>query len=348
VPPTPPVSHDHGRSTVDAADEIYDDPKLGRTPYGLGVRVPMVVVSPWTRGGWVCSEVFDHTSVLRFLEARFGEPMRETNITPWRRSVCGDLTSAFDFSKPSDSLPHLPDTSGYRAETDKACSALPNPVVPAVSTQPLQEPGTRPARPIPYRLHARARIEPSHNCLWIDFTNGGKAGAVFHCVAVENEHSPWTYTVESGKELSDLWRLTSSPGERRGIADTKGKYSLSIYGPNGFLREFEGAADSPVEALTVTDSYDAGGSHLRVSLRNPGTSPCTVTIRDNAYGSPARTHYLAAETRREDSWDLGASSGWYDLSVRYDFDPHYLRRLAGHLENGLPSISDPATSHRFS
>ena len=111
VPPTPPISRDHGRSTVDASDEIYDDPKLGPTPYGLGVRVPMVVVSPWTRGGWVCSEVFDHTSVLRFLEARFGAPMRETNITAWRRSVCGDLTSAFDFSKPSDSFPRLPDTS---------------------------------------------------------------------------------------------------------------------------------------------------------------------------------------------------------------------------------------------
>ncbi|MEO6982145.1 MAG: phospholipase C, phosphocholine-specific, partial [Edaphobacter sp.] len=61
VPPTPPVSAAQGRSTVRAEDEIYQDPELGATPYGLGVRVPMIVVSPWTRGGWVCSEVFDHT-----------------------------------------------------------------------------------------------------------------------------------------------------------------------------------------------------------------------------------------------------------------------------------------------
>jgi phospholipase C len=347
VPPTPPVSRDHGRSTVDASDEIYDDPKLGPTPYGLGVRVPMVVVSLWTRGGWVCSEVFDHTSVLRFLEARFGAPMRETNITAWRRSICGDLTSAFDFSKPSDSLPRLPDTSRYRAETDKACSALPNPVVPAVSTQPLQEPGTRLARPIPYKLHARARLEPSDKRLWIDFTNDGKAGAVFHCVAVENEYSPWTYTVESGKELSDSWRLTRLPGERRGIASAEGEYNLSVFGPNGFLREFKGAAGSQIEALAVMDSYDTGGTRLRISLHNPGSSPCTVTVRDNAYRNPERTYHLAAHTRREDWWDLSASNGWYDLSVSHDFDSHYARRLAGHLENGLPSSSDPANTQGF-
>ena len=41
-------------------------------PYGLGQRVPMIVVSPWSKGGWVCSEVFDHTSIIRFIEQRFG------------------------------------------------------------------------------------------------------------------------------------------------------------------------------------------------------------------------------------------------------------------------------------
>ena len=82
VPPTPPISRDRGHSTVDASDEIYDDPKLGPTPYGLGVRVPMVVVSPWTRGGWVCSEVFDHTSVLRFLEARLARPCARQTLPP--------------------------------------------------------------------------------------------------------------------------------------------------------------------------------------------------------------------------------------------------------------------------
>src|SRR3569833_1140421 len=68
-------------------------------PIGLGFRVPLVIASPWTKGGWVNSEVFDHTSTLQFLETflekKTGKKITETNISPWRRIVCGDLTSVF-------------------------------------------------------------------------------------------------------------------------------------------------------------------------------------------------------------------------------------------------------------
>jgi len=73
----------------------------------------MIVVSPWSKGGWVCSEVFDHTSLIRFLEQRFAPRhpgLIETNITAWRRAVCGDLTSAFDFATPNAARVALPDT----------------------------------------------------------------------------------------------------------------------------------------------------------------------------------------------------------------------------------------------
>ncbi|MBH9710712.1 alkaline phosphatase family protein, partial [Burkholderia contaminans] len=74
--------------------------------YGPGPRVPMYVISPWRRGGWVNSQVFDHTSVLRFLEARFG--VAEKNISAYRRAVLGDLTSAFNFATPNnEQLPDL-------------------------------------------------------------------------------------------------------------------------------------------------------------------------------------------------------------------------------------------------
>ncbi|HMA50542.1 MAG TPA: phospholipase C, phosphocholine-specific, partial [Magnetospirillaceae bacterium] len=92
-PPIPAIKPKFGASTVDTEGEA-----LGSEPFGLGPRVPALIVSPWTKGGWVNSEVFDHTSVIRFLEARFG--VKEPNITPWRRAVTGDLTSAFDFAKP--------------------------------------------------------------------------------------------------------------------------------------------------------------------------------------------------------------------------------------------------------
>lgn len=41
-----------------------------------------------------------------FLEKRFG--VKEPNISPYRRAVCGDLTSAFNFKTPNaDVLPQL-------------------------------------------------------------------------------------------------------------------------------------------------------------------------------------------------------------------------------------------------
>jgi phospholipase C len=85
-------------------------------PIGLGFRVPCLIVSPFSRGGLVASDVFDHTSQLRFLERRFGVPV--PNLSAWRRQTTGDLTSAFDFARPSDAtLPPLPDPglSGIKA-----------------------------------------------------------------------------------------------------------------------------------------------------------------------------------------------------------------------------------------
>ena len=69
-----------------------------RGPIGLGYRVPCFVISPYSRGGLVASETFDHTSQLRLLERRFGVDV--PNLTPWRRRVTGDMTSAFDFAAP--------------------------------------------------------------------------------------------------------------------------------------------------------------------------------------------------------------------------------------------------------
>src|SRR6185436_3413430 len=102
-PPTPPTSEENGRSTVDTVNEIFPgDKDHASGPYGLGMRVPMIVISPWSRGGWVNSQVFDHTSVIKFIEKPFNNPLLvESNITPWRRAVVGDLTSAFDFKNPN-------------------------------------------------------------------------------------------------------------------------------------------------------------------------------------------------------------------------------------------------------
>ena len=108
-----------------------------RGPIGLGFRVPMLVISPFSRGGFVCNDTFDHTSTLRFLETRFG--VEVPNLSHWRRSVTGDLTSAFNFAAaPKTGAPSLP-----KVATDGTCSGTTPVTVPGKITMPKQEPGTK-------------------------------------------------------------------------------------------------------------------------------------------------------------------------------------------------------------
>jgi phospholipase C len=107
-------------------------------PIGLGFRVPMLIVSPFTRGGLVCSDTFDHTSMLRFIETRFG--VEVPNLSEWRRRVTGDLTSAFNFAAaPNDRRAPLPAPKGHG---DDVCLSPPPVRVPNPSF-PHQEPGRR-------------------------------------------------------------------------------------------------------------------------------------------------------------------------------------------------------------
>lgn len=113
-------------------------------PIGLGFRVPMLVISPFSRGGFVSSDLFDHTSLLRFLETRFGAEV--PNLSAWRRATVGDLTSAFNFSKPDTSVPSLPATAAAVSSVITSCEAnlagfTPYPL-PTTQTMPTQETGT--------------------------------------------------------------------------------------------------------------------------------------------------------------------------------------------------------------
>jgi phospholipase C len=111
-------------------------------PIGSGFRVPCILVSPWTAGGWVSSERFDHTSVLQFLEVFTG--VREPNISDWRRRTFGNLTSAFRFRQTPLQPPVLPDTSGTLSFAKYGAANLPNPVLPGgEQTAPKQEKGKR-------------------------------------------------------------------------------------------------------------------------------------------------------------------------------------------------------------
>jgi phospholipase C len=241
VPPPAPPSIDAdgkmaGKSTLDLGGEYFRDPARknldprdtvsgGVRPWGLGPRVPMYVISPWSKGGWVCSEVFDHTSVGRFLEKRFA--IEIAAISPWHRAVCGDLTSAFDFAHPSGAFPRLPRTQGSNAlvaQHEKRPKAEP----PPREHTPSQEPGRRPSRPLPYRLDVQATV--AKTAITLRFSNEGQAGAVFHVYDRRHlDRIPRRYTVEAGKSLDDQWPAVPA-------------YDLAVFGPNGFLRELKGRA----------------------------------------------------------------------------------------------------------
>jgi phospholipase C len=111
-------------------------------PIGAGFRVPCVIVSPWTAGGWVCSQPFDHTSVLQFLEKFTG--VQEPNISDWRRQTFGNLTSAFRFAEVEGKLPVLPDAKSLLVSAEDEAAHLPKPMLPGANqTLPLQENGKR-------------------------------------------------------------------------------------------------------------------------------------------------------------------------------------------------------------
>src|SRR5271163_2225281 len=179
-PPLPPFHPAQGHSTVSTFGEGKDHTghkaaNQGIHPIGLGMRVPGIMVSPWSRGGWVCSEVFDHTSIIRFIERRFG--VNEPHISAWRRAICGDLVSAFDFAQRDRSVPTLPSTAAYVPPDDQRHPSY-YPVPPALGSLPAQEPGVRPARPLPYDLRADGVI--SDGTATITFASQGRNGAVFH------------------------------------------------------------------------------------------------------------------------------------------------------------------------
>ena len=325
VPPVPPTSAANGASTVDVSDEIYPgSSEFVAGPYGLGPRVPMMLVSPWSTGGWVNSELFDHTSIIRFIEKRFG--VSEPNISDWRRTICGDLTSAFDFSREGAEPKHLPSVSGYvPPDRDRHDDYVPT--VPTDQVMPVQEPGLRLARPLPYNLAVDAKV--SAGKVELDFASFGSIGAAYHVVSTVDTTGPWDYTVGAGRRLTGTWTPT-------------GAYSYEVHGANGFLREVAGSA--AVVGLDVTARHlGSGHGEVLLSFVNHAETSVEITLSD-AYGNQGGhgTIRVRPGGSLDQTVHTDRANGWYDVSVKISSDPGYLRRFAGHVENGRPSTSDPA------
>ena len=248
----------------------------------------MYVISPWSKGGWVNSQTFDHTSVGQFLEKRFGVTI--PGISPWHRAVCGDLLSAFDFVSPNDPAPPLAGcqrigrVGGRGAEAAQAGAA-------GDAAEAVSGAGQPAVAAVALCAACRGRAAKAA-ALTLTFRNDGTAGAVFHVYDRSHlERIPRRYTVEAGASLTDRW-------------DGGGPYDLWVLGPNGFVREFAGKTDTPRSMLRLV--YRARGARDRAAAyQSQPKNPCVCHFESPVYRPvTTRKSELAAHGTVSPRWDV--------------------------------------------
>jgi phospholipase C len=181
----------------------------------------------------------------------------------------------------------------------------------------------RPARPLPYALELD--LLASSDGVHLHFDNRSRVGTCCTAYWDASAGLPRRYTVGAGHRLQDFMPLPR--GQR---------LAMTVYGPNGLVRKLSGNGAAPLE---VTARAEPGGN-MRLGLRNVSDLALSVHVGDEAYGTGERT--LTVDPGKTAQWlcDLQASHHWYDLSVRAG---RHQWRLAGHVETGAESYSDPAS-----
>jgi phospholipase C len=298
------------------------DEYIGGWPIGLGPRVPMLIVSPWTRGGYVDSNVYSHTSMLAFLQTWTG--VKPANVTEWRSSVTGDLTAAFDFQNPDFSIPRtIPSLAQTYASSQATGGSTATPPEGG-QKMPVQEPGRRPHRPSSHQPVADVTVDRSTGIVTADLTNTGTVGVGF-LVYPDAYQAPSAtpLTVLQGKPGRYTWDTTATGGD----------YAFSVYGPDGFLTSFKGAvvpAGSNAAAVPVVTSAPQRGSfpQLRVSLGNEGGQTVIYTLTPNDYEGKKQTVTVHAGATRQVAWPADPD-GYYDVVITANTSDGFTRRYAG-------------------
>ena len=312
---------------------------------GLGYRVPLVIASPWSRGGAVNSQVFDHTSVIQFVEtwlAGKGKHVKETNISDWRRVVCGDLTSAFrpydderiELPKPLDRNETVEQIYNAKfRERPHGGAPLTKQAIATTDIGAFQEGGTRPSCPLPYELVVNGTARDGKLTLSMaarrDTFGAAAQGAAFNVYSYwgANEMSARAYAVRAGDLLHDEIPIGAA-------------YRVRVDGPNGFMREFSDKDDR--SDLTIIVSHGETG-YLNIFLANDAREDREVEIRDEAYGRPVNRLPVEQKGPLTLSLDFRPTHGWYDFTVRAG---GLMYRYAGRIETGAWSITDPAMGEK--
>lgn len=338
------------------------------SPVGLGYRVPLIIASPWSRGGWVNSEVCDITSTIQFLEKflsqKTGKKIEEPNISSWRRTVSGDLTSAFrPYNGEDTNLPQWLDRNKYIQEIYNArFKGLPDNYqrltadeVKAVakdpgSVLPQQEVGTKPSNALKYELYADGRLSDDGKNFVIRFEcakaifGDAALGSGFNVYAPGNylnkqtqRFEPvktWAFAVKAGSVLEHHWPLEAFEGEL---------YHLRVYGPNGFYREFVGEKTDPSIQLTCAPVKNGKAltGQLKVEVKNTSQRSLKLRLSVSKYQRREEVFDVRAGATSSLNIDTTSAQGWYDFTILPpDADSAHIR-YAGRLETGAESISDP-------
>jgi phospholipase C len=297
------------------------DEYIDGLPIGPGTRVPMLICSPWTRGGYVDSNVYNHTSMLEFLAAWTG--VKPANVTPWRASVTGNLIAAFDFEHPDFSIPaNIPTLEQTWALTQLTGGST-TPPAEGDQKMPAQEPGTRPHRPSNLQLFADVAVNRKTSKVTAALTNTGTIGGSF---AVYSDALlpaiPTPVTVLPSKSGSYVWEA----------APTAGKYAFSVYGPDGFLTSFAGAvvpAGVNVGQIPVVTAA-LGSKKLELTLVNEGSETIEYTLTPNDYEGSTKTVTVKGGIQKGVSWPAD-HYGYYDVVITANTTDGFRRRYAGRI-----------------
>ncbi|WP_259471037.1 phospholipase domain-containing protein [Streptomyces sp. 1114.5] len=252
--------------------------------------------------------------------------MAEPNISAWRRAVCGDLTSCFDFAAPEYSLPKLPDTKALMAKAD-AGTKLPGVALPAVGAQsmPVQERGERPHRPLPYQPWADVEVDRRTGKVTCTMSNDGSVAfpyTVYPNIVLPFAGTP--STVAPGATARYVWDA----------AATGGRYDFTVHGPDGFVRRFAGTVvrdgqdgQNDVGVPIVTADLRDNGK-LRLQLANDGMTDVAFTAAPNDFAGTAQTVWVKPGKQAELAWPLDPQ-GRYDVIVTAHTGQRFARRYAG-------------------
>ncbi len=327
---------------------------------GLGYRVPLVIASPWSRGGAVNSQVFDHTSIVQFMEnflnTKFGKSIKETNITEWRRTVCGDLSSVFkpyhgekitaplvvtrnEFVEDIHKAQFKKDPFGFKKLDKTEIEEMNKNALHEL--MPKQEKGTRVSNALPYELYVNGKLSDDKKSFGIQFKVGNEifgkqaAGAPFNVHAnIGKDVLVRNYAVKAGDILNDSWLIDSFENAN---------YHLEVYGPNGFYRGFKGKENHP--KLIIELQYQQQPNTRRNAMLHINNADeqwtGAIEVADNAYNTQSQQMFLNKNEKRGLILDFNKNGGWYDFSIKIIGDDNFEYRFAGRVETGKDSITDP-------